>query len=106
MSSNTNRAFCRFAGVRVMMRSHGYRRPQGQQQAQPRYPLRDRTHDGYPANSSFPLISQEKTRVLPRLLTLDALTNKERGLPEVPVNGNPINVERRFGEAGLMLPLP
>ena len=61
MGGDTDRARCRLGRVRMLMRGEFYCRPKGQHNAQARYPLRYRPHDGYPMEAFFESIPKRQT---------------------------------------------
>jgi hypothetical protein len=61
MGGDADRTLCRFSSVRMLMHGECNRRPEGQQQAQTRYPFRYRPHDGYPMEAFFESIPKRQT---------------------------------------------
>jgi hypothetical protein len=61
MGGDTDRTRCRLGRVRMLMRGECYCRPKGQHNAQARYPLRYRPHDGYPMEAFFESIPKRHT---------------------------------------------
>jgi hypothetical protein len=61
MGGDTDRARCRLGRVRMLMRGECYCRPKGQHNAQARYPLRYRPHDGYPMEAFLESIPKRQT---------------------------------------------
>jgi hypothetical protein len=61
MGGDTDRTLCRFGSVRMLMRGERHRRPEGQQHAETRYPLRYRPHDGNPREAFLESIPKRQT---------------------------------------------
>jgi hypothetical protein len=47
MRGDANSALCRIVGIRMVMRKKGKRRPEGQQQTEPRDAFREQPHVSY-----------------------------------------------------------
>ena len=62
MGSDTDRTRCSLGCARMMMQSECQCRPEGQQDAQTRYPPRNRTHERDPKNALFEFTPDVETK--------------------------------------------